>query len=212
MVADYHRPAVTVIVPHHDLSEFLADALLSVQQQSYGNLSCIVVDDASEAQHAARARDAVAALNDRRFRFVEAPVNRGMVHAIYRGIDEAPASFTCVLDPDDRYAPEFLDRMLAVHLNRFAFAALACCDQYLYQIGDGIITATQYTHGPERMGSEWEESEEACHAAYGFHRFLAPTEPGWHWSTTSSMMFRTDALKLIAPVGPLPYKGQGDSW
>lgn len=212
VVATYHQPAITVIVPHHDLSEFVEDALISVQQQSYQNLSCVVVDDVSEAKHAARAKDVVASLNDKRFRFVQAPVNRGMVHAIYRGIDEAPASFTCVLDPDDRYAPEFLDRMLAVHLNRFAFAALACCDQYLYQIGDGIITGTERTNWLETSAAGADAAEQEVFRNNGFHRFVTPLEAGWHWSSTSSMMFRTEALRLIRPGRDLAYKGQGDDY
>jgi glycosyltransferase involved in cell wall biosynthesis len=211
-MATYHQPAVTVVIPHHDLSEFIEDALLSVQQQNYGNLSCVVVDDASQANHAVCAKDAVAALNDKRFRFVEIPVNRGMVHAIYRGIDEAPASFTCVLDPDDRYAPEFLERMLAVHLNRVAFAAVACCDQYLYQIGDGIITGTERTNGLETFATGADAAEQECFRSCGFHRFVTPLEAGWHWSSTSSMMFRTEALRLIRPGKELAYKGQGDDY
>lgn len=212
VVAAYHQPAISVIIPHHDLSEFLEDALLSVQQQSYGNLCCVLVDDASEAKHAVRARNAVDSLNDRRFRFVQAPVNRGMVHAIYRGIEEAPATFTCVLDPDDRYAPEFLERMLAVHLNRVAFAALACCDQYLYQIGYGIITGTERTNGLETFATGADAAEQECFRSCGFHRFVTPLEAGWHWSSTSSMMFRTEALRLIRPGKELSYKGQGDDY
>jgi glycosyltransferase involved in cell wall biosynthesis len=210
--AKFHAPSVTVVIPHYNYSEFIGDALLSVREQGYLNLACVVVDDCSDDGHRERLEAEFARHADDRFTLVHMAKNMGQVHAIYRGMAERPSQFLCVLDPDDRYAPDFVERMLAVHLNPHVFCPVVSCDQYLLKIGDGIITATQYTHGPERMGSAWEESEEACHAAYGFHRFLAPTEPGWHWSTTSSIMFRTDALKLIAPVGPLPYKGQGDSW
>ncbi|MFO1131821.1 MAG: glycosyltransferase family A protein [Hyphomicrobiales bacterium] len=212
LVAAFHRSRITVVVPHHNLSEFLADALISVQQQSHRNFSCILVDDASEKEHASHARNVIEGLDDPRFRFVQAPANRGMVHAIYRGIDEAPAAFTCVLDPDDRYAPEFLERMLAVHLNRVAFAALACCDQYLLQIGDGVITGTERTNGLETFATGADAAEQECFRSCGFHRFVTPLEAGWHWSSTSSMMFRTEALRLIRPGKELAYKGQGDDY
>lgn len=212
LVAAYHRPRITVVVPHHNLSEFLAEALISVQQQSHQDLTCVVVDDASEKVHAACAREAVGGLNDPRFRFVQTAANRGMVHAIFRGIDEAPAAFTCVLDPDDRYAPEFLERMLAVHLNRFAFSALACCDQYLYQIGEGIITGTERTNWLETFATGADAAEQDFFESHGFHRFVTPLEAGWHWSSTSSMMFRTEALRLIRPGRELAYKGQGDDY
>jgi glycosyltransferase involved in cell wall biosynthesis len=212
VVLAYHTPSITVIVPHFNLSEFLSDALISVRQQTYTNFRCIVVDDKSAPVHSRLAREAVRKLRDTRFRFVQAPANGGMVKAIYLGIDEAPASFTCVLDPDDRYAPEFLERMLAVHLNRFAFCPIACCDQYLYQIGDGIITSTQRTNRLELLGTEADALEEVLFARCGFHRFVPPIEAGWHWSSTSSMMFRTEALRLIRPKRKLTYKGQGDDY
>jgi glycosyltransferase involved in cell wall biosynthesis len=208
----HHFPTVSIVIPHFNLSEFLEDALCAVQQQTHKNFFCTVVDDASSPEHAGRARDLVSSRADTRFRFVAVSQNRGMVHAIYRGIDEAPAAFTCVLDPDDRYAPEFLERMLAVHLNRVAFAALACCDQYLYQIGDGIITGTERTNGLETFATGADAAEQECFRSCGFHRFVTPLEAGWHWSSTSSMMFRTEALRLIRPGKELAYKGQGDDY
>ncbi|WP_421693902.1 glycosyltransferase family 2 protein [Aestuariivirga sp.] len=205
-------PRVTIVIPHYNYSEFVGDALQSVKQQSYQNIACVVVDDCSSPDHWAALQREFAQVADERFTLIQAPENKGMVHAIYRGISERPSSFVCVLDPDDRYDPQFIRKMLDVHLNRVIFCPLASCDQHLFKIGDGIITSTQYTSRLEQLGTSAEEAEHASFARYGFHKFVSPLETGWHWCTTSSMMFRTDALLTFKPIKDFAYKGQGDSY
>lgn len=208
----FRTPHVTIVIPHFDYAEFVGDALQSVLEQSYRNFSCVVVDDCSSSEHAARLETEMRRIRDERFVLVRQPRNRGMIHAIYRGMDERPSSFLAILDPDDRYDPRFLQKMLDVHLNRHIFCPLVSCDQHLFQMGDGIITSTQYTNRYEVLGTAQEAEEEACFARYGFHSFVPPLARGWHWSSTSSMMFRSDALRLFRPVKDFPYKGQGDDY
>lgn len=212
VVAAYHRPRIGIVVPHYNLSEYLHEALLSVQQQTYHNFACVIVDDCSSPGHASTAARVVQDLRDERFRFIQSPRNKGMVHAIYQGMDEVNSSFICVLDPDDRYTPHFLQRMLDLHLNRFVFCPIACCDQYYHRLGDGIITSTQRTHWSDMLQGDVGQRENELYQKYGFHKFVPPWESGWHWSSTSSMMFRTEALKLFRPLRDLDYKGQGDDY
>ena len=62
------------------------------------------------------------------------------------------------------------------------------------------------------MASGAAEIERQMFTEFGFHRYIPPIEEGWHSTTTSSMMFRTDALKLIKPNRKLAYKGHGDAY
>lgn len=212
VVSKFHTPRVAVIIPHYNYSEFIGDALLSVQQQTYANFTCVIVDDCSTEAHFSVVSQEVAKLADDRFKLVRNPENLGQIPSVYRGIDEIDAAFMAVLDPDDRYAPEFIARMLAVHLNPLIFCPLVSCDQHLLKIGDGIITATQNERGLERLASGAAETERQMFEELGFHRYIPPIEAGWHWTTTSSMMFRTDALKLIKPNRKLEYKCHADAY
>lgn len=212
VVAAYHHPKIVIVVPHYNLSEYLHEALLSVQQQTYRNFACVIVDDCSDPMHANTAAGVVLDLHDDRFRFMQSPRNKGMVHAIYQGMDQVEASFICVLDPDDRYSHQFLQRMLDLHLNRFLFCPIACCDQYYHRLADGIITSTQRTDWTDMLESNVGQPENELYEKYGFHKFVPPWESGWHWSSTSSMMFRTEALKLFRPLRDLDYRGQGDDY
>jgi glycosyltransferase involved in cell wall biosynthesis len=212
MVVKYHKPKVSVIIPNFNYSDFLRDALLSVQQQTYDNFECIVVDDHSDKQNFKLAVKLLEEMNDSRFSIIRNEENIGQVHSIYRGLDRCDATFVSILDPDDRYAPLFIERLLALHLSPVIYCPIVCCDQYLLRIGDGIVTGTQSDSGTALFDPEKTKREQACYSQYGFHRFLAPTENGWHWSTTSSMMFRSDALRTFRPSKKLSYVGQGDSY
>jgi glycosyltransferase involved in cell wall biosynthesis len=212
VVHRYHTPRVAIIIPHYNYSGLIGDALLSVQQQTYGNFTCVVVDDHSTEAHFSVVAEEVTKLADDRFKLVRNGANLGQIPSIYRGMEEIDAAFLAILDPDDRYVPEFIARMIAVHLNPLIFCPIVSCDQHLLRIGDGIITATQNTNGLELMMTGAIATEQQSFSEFGFHRFIAPIETGWHWTTTSSMMFRTDALKLIRPKRNLAYKGHADAY
>ena len=212
LVAKFHKPEIVVVIPHFNYSEFLDEALLSVQQQTYDNFHCVVVDDRSEEHHFVKVSELVARLNDTRFSVVRNTTNVGMVHSICRGMDQSDAAFVSILDPDDRYAPSFLERLLQIHLSPALYCPLVCCDQYLYRIGDGIITSTARRLDSSFFDQEKTVREQKCFLSYGFHRYVWPTENGWHWTSTSSMMFRADALRLIVPTKDLAYRGNGDDY
>lgn len=212
VVKKYHTPRVTIVIPHYNYSEFIGDALLSVQQQTYTNFNCIVVDDCSTGDHFTVVTQEVAKLSDGRFRLVRNSENLGQIPSIYRGIEENDAAFTAVLDPDDRYAPEFLERMISVHLNPLIYCPLVCCDQHLLKIGDGITASSMKGSNLDSLASGALEAQDQMFQKFGFHRYIAPIETGWHWTSTSSMIFRTDALKLIRPNRKLEYKGHADDY
>lgn len=203
---------VCVVIPHYNYAEFIGEALLSVQAQTHRQFECIVVDDFSNPDEYDRAAQHVHVLGDSRFRIVRNEQNLGMIPTVYRGIDQTDALFCCALDPDDRYLPTFLEQMLRVHLNDVTYAPLACCDQLLEKLGRGPVTGTMYTDGAQRTRNGEMEIEESNYLKTGYHRFIEPTERGWPWTTTSSMMFRTDAAMLVKPHRCLTYKGSFDAY
>lgn len=53
----WHQPRVAVIIVHFDYADFLEDAIVSVIDQSYRNVECVVVDDGSSPAHRRRAEE-----------------------------------------------------------------------------------------------------------------------------------------------------------
>ena len=70
----------------------------------------MIVDDRSTEAHFSVASQEVAKLADDRFKLVRNAPNLGQIPSVYRGVEEIDAAFLAVLDPDDRYVPEFIAR------------------------------------------------------------------------------------------------------
>lgn len=118
--------AVSVIVPCYCQACFLADALASVQAQTFPDWECIIVNDGSPDDTAAVARHWMK--RDGRFRYVE-KVNGGLSNARNAGLRAARGQFIQFLDADDVIKPDKFSRQLN-SLGVDASLALACCDYY----------------------------------------------------------------------------------
>lgn len=103
-------PAISVIVPIHGVVEHVGAAIASLRAQSHADFEALVIDDGSTDGSGAAAARAMA--GDARFRLIRQD-NRGLSAARNRGLDLARGQFIAFLDGDDRYAPQFLARMLA---------------------------------------------------------------------------------------------------
>lgn len=105
-------PIVSVIIPVFNGGQSIAKAINSAQRQTCGNIEIIVVDDASTDD----TQKAVWALaeQDSRVRYIRLPSNQGAGGARNTAIEEARGLWIAVLDADDWYEPERLERMLAI--------------------------------------------------------------------------------------------------
>jgi glycosyltransferase involved in cell wall biosynthesis len=101
-------PAVSVIVPAYNQSQYLGDAIRSALAQTRGDLEVIVVDDGSTDDTRAVGQS----FTDPRVRYVW-QANRGLSGARNTGIRESRGAFLTFLDSDDQFLPEKLERLLA---------------------------------------------------------------------------------------------------
>lgn len=114
--ADTLRPddtsAVSIIIAAYNAAAYLDDAIVSAQNQTITNIEILVVDDASddETRTIARAR----ATADPRVQLIALPANGGPGAARNAGLDRARGAWVAVLDADDRFAPNRLERLLAL--------------------------------------------------------------------------------------------------
>jgi glycosyltransferase involved in cell wall biosynthesis len=101
---------VTVVVPYFNGMNTIERALDSVREQSVAAAEIIVVNDGSDSENTAF----VHALAQRdNFRLIDR-LNGGQGAARNDGIRAATTPFVCLLDQDDFYRPEHMEKLLAV--------------------------------------------------------------------------------------------------
>jgi len=205
--AKWHKPLVSIIVTHHNYSDHLEDALLSLLDQTHENWECVVVDDGSDNTHRAIADLTVHTIAEARIRFHPLDENIGQIPAFFAGLEATTGEFVCALDPDDRYAANFLEEMVAAHLNPVRFVPLISCDQHLMRGGE-VITGVATGHASKVLI----DGELPGIAVTDVLRFFPAMIDKWHWSSTSGMMFRRPALAAMRPRRELGYKRQIDAY
>jgi glycosyltransferase involved in cell wall biosynthesis len=105
-VALLEHPGVSVILPTYNRAAFVAEAIASVQAQSFANWELIVVDDGSTDDTAA----AVASFSaDLRIRYLRQD-RTGVAAARNCGLAETAAPIVAYLDSDNLWYPDFLSR------------------------------------------------------------------------------------------------------
>ena len=95
---------VDVIITTYNRAEFLQAAIGSVLNQSFGDFTLIVVDDASQDD----TQSIVESFNDKRIKYIRHTVNRGEPFARNTGVSNGRAEFVAFLDDDDEWLDEKL--------------------------------------------------------------------------------------------------------
>ncbi|ULB12051.1 glycosyltransferase (plasmid) [Cereibacter azotoformans] len=107
------EPAVSIIIPVHDVERYLAECLDSIQRQSLQDYEVILIDDVSTDGSAEIARGY--AERDLRFRLVRRETNAGPGFARNQGMDMAQGRHVLFIDPDDYMPdPRHLARIVAM--------------------------------------------------------------------------------------------------
>ena len=95
---------MSVVIPVYGQAEYLAQAIRSVLDQTYGDFEIVIVDDASldNPQHV------VDQFADSRIHYISHSKNRGLPAAKNSGIRASSGELIALLDADDYYHPDKL--------------------------------------------------------------------------------------------------------
>lgn len=104
-------PTVSVVVPVFNARRFLEQTVRSVREQSFADWELILADDASTDGSAALAEELAA--TDPRIRLLRNEKNLGVSETRNRGIRAARGEWVALLDSDDFWAPDKLEKQLA---------------------------------------------------------------------------------------------------
>ena len=102
-----NAPEVTVLMSVHNETRFLAAAVISVLEQSWGGFEFIIIDDGSTEPVA----DIVSGFRDDRIRFIRQD-NVGLTRSLNRGIDMACGKYIARMDSDDICVRTRLEKQL----------------------------------------------------------------------------------------------------
>jgi len=101
-------PKVSVITPAYKAARYIGQAIESVQAQTLTDWEMIIVDDASPDETAEVVKRY---LDDPRIKLIRSERNRGECGARNLALEAAQGEWIAVLDADDWFAPERLERL-----------------------------------------------------------------------------------------------------
>lgn len=137
------RASVSVIVPAYNHGRFLGDALQSILAQTVEPAQIIVVDDGSTDETGLVVRRC----KDPRIEYIE-QAHAGVAAARNAGLNAARGEFVTFLDADDRWGPEFIERLHGF-LAEDPTAACAFSNFVWFSAETGKIVRDQFPSYPE---------------------------------------------------------------
>ncbi len=171
---------VSVVIPAFNAALTIGRAIASARLQTEENLEIIVVDDASNDQTPEIV--ATAAKSDARIRLLRQPVNAGPAAARNRGIAMARGDWIALLDADDSYLPERLEKLLDLADRTDADMVadnILLCDAEDQMAGAAMIPPALLSHPVELTAAEFIArnvgSPKTPRISYGFLKPLLKT-------------------------------------
>lgn len=101
---------VSIIMPSYNAEKYIGQAIESVICQTYQNWELLIIDDASTDATARIAEDY--AQHDGRIRVYRKPENSGVANSRNRGFELARGEWTALLDSDDIWYSDKLEKQL----------------------------------------------------------------------------------------------------
>ncbi|MDG4656608.1 glycosyltransferase family 2 protein [Ectobacillus antri] len=133
-------PLVSVIIPTYNCASFIAQAIRSVQKQTYENWEIIAIDDCSS--DTTRCIIEEFARNDERIKMIILTENRGAAEARNVGLAVANGNYIAFLDGDDMWRPEKLMKQLHFMIKKdigFSFTGYCLIGENAKEMGVHII-------------------------------------------------------------------------
>lgn len=103
-------PKISVCIPTYNRSNYLAYAVHSVLNQTYGDFELIICDDGSTDNTPAMVQQ----WQDSRIQYLRHPLNIGRSRNMRSGFDRAIGEYFIKFDDDDAITPQFLEK--TVHI------------------------------------------------------------------------------------------------
>lgn len=187
------NPLVSVIIPTCNRPQLVCRAIRTALDQTLREIEVVVVIDGPDP-----ATDmAVRGLSDSRIRIMQHPSRKGPAAARNSGIRAATAPWVALLDDDDEWLPEKLERQIAMAMRTEVAFPILGTRAY---VKTPIATYIWPTRRP-RVGEHLSE--------YLFVRTSLFAGEGWY--TTPSLMAKTELARRV-PFDETLYSIEDNDW
>ena len=209
-------PLVSVIIVNYNYGRFLRVAAQSVVNQSYPNVECIIVDNASTDDSPA----VLSALEEDfpHLKVVRRSDNGWQSRASLDGLAASEGAYVVFMDADDILLPDALDAHVFAHLSLRRHVGFTSGDM-LQMAGGQVVVASgrdlgqrvvEAQKGPatslrayRHPDASWPNDMLVRQLEGKIH--VVPALGGkWVWSPTSGNCFRRDAILLFVNEDSLP--------
>lgn len=131
---------ISIVIPVYNVSKYIKDCLISVSQQTYSDIECILVDDCSTDNSISIAQDFIDSYTgDISFRIIHHDVNKGLSAARNTGVREAKGEYVLFIDSDDWISSHTCEKLLS-YMNKWHDVGIVSCSCYVYE-EDGSMHA-----------------------------------------------------------------------
>ncbi len=127
---------ISVLMSIYNVESYIAEALASVQSQTFTDIEIVVVDDGS-TDSTLRVVDEIAS-TDSRIKVVHAPENLGLPLALNLGLSFCEAPFIARMDGDDIALPTRLEEQLLFLENNPSIDLVGCASMAINERGSAI--------------------------------------------------------------------------
>jgi len=145
----HEKPVISVIIPTHNYSKFLPEAVESVLNQTFSDFELIIVDDGSSDDTAAVVEPY---LRDCRVRYFYQD-NKGLSAARNAGIKAAKGEFIALLDSDDVWMPTKLERQIQLFKDKPDVALVYCMVEHIDENGKAL----PHISWPHKVGATYRD-------------------------------------------------------
>ncbi len=119
-------PLVSIVIPTYNRENLILRAINSVDEQTFQNFEIIVVDDASTDS----TEQVIADLNHSKIKYVKLEENVGQCAARNVAINMAEGEYIGLLDSDDIWLPEKLEKQIEIFKNSDDKLGAVYCGNY----------------------------------------------------------------------------------
>ena len=127
---------ISVLMNVYNVGPYIAEALASVQSQTFSDIEIIVADDGS-TDGTLRIVEQIAS-GDSRIRIVGTPENRGIPNALNLGLGICHAPFIAKMDGDDIALPTRLEKQLQFLEDHPGISLVGCATTAIDKLGKSI--------------------------------------------------------------------------
>ena len=142
---------ISVIVPCYNQGDFLEDCLNSVENQTYKDWECIVVNDGSTDNTEDVAKKFCQ--NKSQYIYIEISENQGVSNARNTGIRASHGEYILPLDGDDKIAPTYMEKALQCFSEHPDYKLVYCiCEKFGRK--NGVYQLPQYDYNGLIWGNQ----------------------------------------------------------